>query len=113
VIAFTVERSESGGPCTATAFVHSDHRVAVQPVSCSDTSWAIITVTEASGRISYQFVGPHLPVAYLNAGRGSGETDHLHSRPFAAFSGIPQGTEFWTVSWAWYLPSRLTSVKSR
>ena len=47
--AFSVTRPDTDGPCTATATEQSAHRVAVQPVSCSGTSWATITITEASG----------------------------------------------------------------
>lgn len=42
----------------ATATEQPDHRVAIEPVACSGASTAVITVTEASGRVSHQFVGP-------------------------------------------------------
>jgi len=58
VTAFSVTRPDAGGPCTATAFEQPDHRVAVEPVSCSGASMAVVTVTELSGRGSHQFVGP-------------------------------------------------------
>jgi len=35
----TEERRSGDGPCTATAFVQSDHRVVVEPVSCRARVW--------------------------------------------------------------------------
>ncbi|AZI45277.1 hypothetical protein EHF33_20415 (plasmid) [Deinococcus psychrotolerans] len=58
VTALTAPRPETGGPCTAAATERPDHRIAIDPVACSGTSMAVITVTEASGRVSHQFVGP-------------------------------------------------------
>ena len=56
--AFSVTRPDTGGPCTATASEQPDHRVAVEPVSCSGASWRSSPSPRLSGRISHQFVGP-------------------------------------------------------
>ena len=58
VTADTVQRPDTGAPCTATASERPDHRVAVEPLDCSGASTAVVTVTELSGQISHQFVGP-------------------------------------------------------
>jgi len=56
--AFTVTRPDTGSPCTATATEQPDHRVAVESINCSGESMAVVTVTERSGRVSHQLIGP-------------------------------------------------------